>query len=120
MTQWETLDQPIINDPPRVILNRATGPVTQLQIYHPKLIDTIVCCKFNDGKYYEGKVTNYDAINKFYQIEYLDGDTKDYNHAKMRHYKKSVQEYSTPNKAKYACYMFANKFDKIIFFIASI
>lgn len=111
------LKQPSVNEPPRVLPSRATGLVTQSQMYLPKLVGTIVCFKFNDRKFYEGQVTNYNTINKFYKIKYQDGDTKDYNHDKMQLYKKSSQRYSTQNKAKSAYYMFTNKYNKNIFFI---
>ena len=68
-------------------------------------------------EYYEREVTSYDTINKFYAIEYQDGNTEDYNHDEIRLYKKSSQSYSTPNKEKSACYIFANKYNENIFFI---
>ena len=109
------LDQPSINEPPRLLPIRVTGPVTQLQMCCPVLVGIIVCRKFNDGNFYEGEVTSYNVIKKFYTVKYLDGDTKDYDHDKICLYKKSNQRYSTPNKSAY--YMFANKYSENIFFI---
>ena len=74
--------------PTRVFPKRDKGPTTLLQTYQPETVGTIVRKKFDeDGKYYEGEVSKYDAINKFYLIKYFDGDEEDFDHQEMKKYK---------------------------------
>ena len=76
--------------PPRELPTRYRGPTTRSQTYQPEAIGTIIRKKFEeDGNYYKDEVTNYDAINKFYAIKYLDGDEEDFDHQEMKKYKKT-------------------------------
>lgn len=101
--------------PPRVLPNRDTGPTTRSQTYQPEAVGTIVRKKFKeDGKYYKGKVTKYNSINKFYRIKYLDGDEDDFHHQEMTKYKKRHQKY---NKGLHQAYLLCDKYNQNVFFI---
>ena len=54
-------------------------PRTRSQTFVQEPIGTIVRKRFNDGKFYEGKITKFDPINKFYTVKFQDGDIKEYN-----------------------------------------
>ena len=55
---------------------------------------TIVRKRFNDGKYYEGEVTKYDEVNRYYLIKYLGGQQEDLDENDMKRYYKRRQQYS--------------------------
>ena len=57
-------------------------------------IGTIIKKKFNDGKIYEGEITKYDPINKFYGIAYRDGDKEEFTHDEVTAHRKKTQKYS--------------------------
>ena len=50
----------------------------------------IIRKKIDDGKFYEGEVTKYDKSNKFYSIEYRDGDREEYTHDEVASYRKNT------------------------------
>ena len=101
--------------PPRVLPTRDKGPTTRLQTYQPEAIGTIIRKKFNeDGNYYEGEVTKYDPINKFYSIKYLDGDEEDFDHNEMTKYKKRRQQY---NVSLHQAHLLRGKYNHNVFFI---
>ena len=61
----------------------ATPPRVQRPTRSTNLYDigTIIRKRFNNNKYYEGEVTNYDPINRLYQIKYLGGDSEEFTPA---------------------------------------
>ena len=63
-------------------------------------IGTIVRKRFDDGKFYEGEVTKYDPPNKFYAVEYRDGDKEEYTHDEITTHHKKTQQYSRTLKVR--------------------
>ena len=52
--------------------------------------------------HYEGELTNYDPINRLYQIKYLDGDTEEFTPTEMKQYYHQSQRYSQNAEANAA------------------
>ena len=57
-------------------------------------IGTIIRKRFNDHKYYEGEVTQYDSLNAIYTIKFKHGDTEEYTHDEVKRHYKQNQVYS--------------------------
>ena len=60
----------------------------------------IIRNKIDNGKFYEGEVTNYDPIHKFCSIEYRDGDREGYMHNEVTNQRKKTQQYSQALKVR--------------------
>ena len=61
----------------------------------PHGVGTIIRKWFDiDGNYYEGEVTSYDPISRYYKIKYTDGDEEDFDEEDMNQYIKQNQWYS--------------------------
>jgi hypothetical protein len=68
-----------------------TKPKTRsAHVYHD---GTIVRKQFKEG-IFEGEVTHYDTITKFYKIQYEDGDTEEMTYDEVKQHLKPLQEYS--------------------------
>lgn len=89
-------------------------PRTRSQTFVQEPIGTIVRKRFNDGKFYEGEITKFDPINKFYTVKFQDGDIEEYDQSEMKKYKKKKQQYANPTEAGF---LVNNKYDQNIFFI---
>ena len=63
---------------------------------------TIIRKQFPNGKHYEGEVVGYDEKEQWYLIQYLDGQTEDFNEADMRWYRKEKQKYAPKQYAERA------------------
>ena len=77
----------------------ARRPTRSTKTYN---IGNIIRKRFSNHKYYEGEVTNYDPINKLYQIKYLDGDTEDFTPTERKQYYQHSQRYSQNAEANAA------------------
>ena len=55
------------------------------RLYHTR---TIIHKKFDDGKYYKGKISGYDPINQFYKVQYQDGDQEVFTKEEVKKYYK--------------------------------
>ena len=105
---------------PGVPLPEQPVPRTRSTTYVQEPVGTIVRKRFNDGKFYEGEVTKYNPINKYYTIKFVDGDIEEYDQQEMKKYKKKNQAYSQANSDKrqvFDAYLLNKKYDKNIFFI---
>jgi hypothetical protein len=58
---------------------------------------TIVRRKFTTG-HHEGEITKYDPIEKYYKVEYRDGDTEEMTNDEVKLYCKKIQRYSKREK----------------------
>jgi len=61
---------------------------------------TITTKKIGDGKTYEGEVTKYDPLNKFYSIAYKDGDKEEFTHEEVTTYRQKTQQYTRRRKVR--------------------
>ena len=86
--------------PPRVeTLNISNLRVTRSKTETTRIYvnGTIVCRKFTTG-YHEGEIVRYDPIEKYYKVEYKDGDTEEMTNDEVKLYRKKVQRYSKREK----------------------
>lgn len=68
----------------------------KMSVPHPIYgIGTIIRKRFEDGNFYNGKVTSYNT--PFYHIQYEDGDEEDLDEAEMKQYYTTPPVYSTPS-----------------------
>ncbi|MGK3756716.1 MAG: hypothetical protein ACI8RD_009030, partial [Bacillariaceae sp.] len=65
-------------------------------------IGTKISRKFNDGQYYDGKITSHDDDSGWYKIKYDDGDEEEFDNALVKRWlkKKSKKSKSKKRKAK--------------------
>ena len=95
---------PGIETPPRVVpINVSTPRITRskTEIDRVYVNGTIVRRKFSSG-FHEGEIIIYDPIEKFYKVEYQDGDTEELSYMEVKQYRKKVQRYSNSKRGKQA------------------
>lgn len=97
-----------------VVVPDRPRPRTRSQTFVQEPIGTIIHKQFNDGETYEGEITKYNPINKYYTVKFQDGDVKEYDQNEVKRYKKKVQKYS---KQKESAFQSEGKFNQNIFFI---
>ena len=96
-----------------VVVPDRPRPRTRSQTFVQEPIGMIIRKRFNDGKAYEGEITKYDSVNKFYTVKFQDGDIEEYDHNEVKRYKKKVQKYSKPTESAFQ----TGNYDQNIFFI---
>ena len=65
-------------------------------------IGTIIQKRFPNYKYYKGEITNYDPINKWYKLQYIDGDYEEFTLAEVKQFYHPTQRYSKRAEANAA------------------